>query len=42
MKNTIKISSIIFLMLFVTNQFTVTAQKPDQSQNKEQREARKI
>ena len=42
MKNTIKISSIIFLMLFVTNQFTVIAQKPDQSQNKEQREARKI
>ena len=29
-------------MLFVTNQFTVIAQKPDQSQNKEQREARKI
>ena len=42
MKNTIKISSIIVLMLFVTNQFTVIAQKPDQSQNKEQREARKI
>ena len=42
MKNTIKISSIIFLMLFETNQFTVIAQKPDQSQNKEQREARKI
>ena len=29
-------------MLFVSNQFTVLAQKTDQSQNKEQREARKI
>ena len=42
MKNTINKSLIIFLMLFVSNQFTVLAQKPDQSQNKEQREARKI
>ncbi len=42
MKNSIKITSLIFLIFFATQTFTVFAQKTGQSQNKEQRETRKI